>query len=84
MTCAILARSGPDRFPDPIQAALDGQRIGAQVVAVIAAGCSDPDALTRALLMAQEADGHLVPPGAAVRAACRAVQKALEAQHAAQ
>ena len=63
--------------------AIEGERIASGALERVSAGCSDPDLLMRAVLQAMALDGFMAPAGPALRAACRKVQKALEAQHAA-
>ncbi len=74
----------PDQAARVVEAAIEGERIGAKAVERTAAGCSDPDLLMRAALQALALDGFMAPAGPALRAAMRQIQKALEAQHAAQ
>jgi hypothetical protein len=72
----VIHRDNPS---DPIECAIEGERIGVVALDRIAAGCSDPDLLMRAVMRAMAVDGHVVPLGQALRATCRQVQKRLEA-----
>lgn len=65
-----------------VEAAIEGEAIGAKAAEQITAVCSDPDLLMRACLRAMALDGFTAPAGPALRAACRAIQKRMEAQHA--
>lgn len=72
-------RMSPPPSVEQARRAIAGECIGSGVVERVMAGCSEPDALMRAVLNAVAADGWTIPPGPALRAACRAIQKRLEA-----
>ena len=62
-----------------VQASLAGERLGFEALGRISAGTVDPDTLLWMVLRAAVLDGWTLPPGPALRSACRAIQKYIEA-----
>lgn len=72
-----------DQARRTIDGAIEGEQIATDALGRINEGVSDPDAVLRLVLRAAAADGWTIPPGPTLRAACRRIQKTLEATHAA-
>lgn len=69
----------PDQAARIVDRALEGEAVARAALTRIADGTSDPDLIFRTVLRAFALDGFNAPAGPSLRAACRAIQKHVEA-----